>query len=375
MAHRVIMPRLSQDMTQGRIVEWLKRTGESVAEGEPLLTVETDKAEVEVPAPGSGTLRRILVEVGEEVNVGTSLAIVGELDETLDATDEMANDLPSELSDRVETEMGGAPVGIRGQDRSASIGHDVEVTGPDVRPAQIEVASVAADFGALGAAATPSNVDVVPLSAVRRRIAERLAESRQTAADVTTVTDVDMSYIATLRKTSGLSYTAYVTWATARALREFPILNSSLVGSEIWVKRDIHLGVAVALDQALVVPVVHFADRKSVEEIAREIDELADRAKEGRLRPDELTGSTFTVTNSGAFGSLFFTPIINQPEVGIIGAGKVADTPVVQHGEIVVRKVMYLCLTYDHRVVDGAPAVQFLQAVRRRLEQPEAPVG
>jgi pyruvate/2-oxoglutarate dehydrogenase complex dihydrolipoamide acyltransferase (E2) component len=212
---------------------------------------------------------------------------------------------------------------------------------------------------------------VIPLTGLRRRIAERLSLSRQTAADVTTVVDVDMTEVAALRSGSGLSYTAYVLWATAQALREFPILNASLDGDRILVRRDIHLGVAVALEKGLVVPVIRSADQKSAEQISREMEEAAVRARDGQLGPDELTGSTFTVTNSGAFGSLLFTPIINQPEVAILGMGKVADTPVVRAGAIVARKIMYLCLTYDHRVVDGAPAVQFLQAVKRRLEQPE----
>jgi pyruvate/2-oxoglutarate dehydrogenase complex dihydrolipoamide acyltransferase (E2) component len=186
---------------------------------------------------------------------------------------------------------------------------------------------------------------------------------------VTTVSDVDMTEIAALRKESGLSYAAYVVHAGAQALRAFPILNASLAGDQILIKRDIHIGVAVALDRGLVVPVVRFADRKSVEEISREIDALAARARDGRLAPDDLTGGTFTITNSGAFGSLLFTPIINQPEVAILGMGKVAETPAVREGQVVVRQVMYLCLSYDHRVVDGAPAVQFLNAVKRGLEE------
>jgi pyruvate/2-oxoglutarate dehydrogenase complex dihydrolipoamide acyltransferase (E2) component len=177
-----------------------------------------------------------------------------------------------------------------------------------------------------------------------------------------------MSDVVSARNASGFSYTAYVTWAVGQALREFPILNSSLVDDRILVKKDIHIGVAVALEQGLVAPLIRFADRKSVAEISREIDELAARARDGQLAPDELTAGTFTVTNSGSFGSLLFTPIINYPEVAILGMGKVADTPVVRGSEIVVRKVMYLCLSYDHRVVDGAPAVQFLQAVKRVLE-------
>jgi pyruvate/2-oxoglutarate dehydrogenase complex dihydrolipoamide acyltransferase (E2) component len=231
----------------------------------------------------------------------------------------------------------------------------------------------AENAGSAPAIDTAEDAQVIPLTGLRRRIAERLALSRRTAADVTTVADVDMTEVAALRKGAGLSYTAYVVWAVAQALREFPILNASLVDDRILVKRHIHVGVAVALEQGLVVPVIRSADRKGVEEISREVDGWASRARDGKLTPDDMTGSTFTVTNSGAFGSLLFTPIINQPEVAVLGMGKVADTPVVREGQIVVRKVMYLCLSYDHRVVDGAPAVQFLQAVKRRLEQPGTP--
>jgi len=383
------MPRLSQDMTQGRVVEWLKREGDSVQEGEPLVSIETDKAEVEVQAPGTGVLRRVLVDPGAEVEVGAPLAILGAADE----------DIRSLLAGGSEprTRPMPAPTGAPAPSAPAAAGRLSPPAPGRRRPASPAARRVARELGVdlsqvagTGAGglvteadvrtaasrqapawAEPSgNVEVIPLTAVRRRIAERLSASRRTAADVTTVVDVDMTEVVGLREGSGLSYTAYVVWATTQALREFPILNASLDGERILVKRDIHLGVAVALPSGLVVPVIRGADRKCVEEISREIEALAERARDGKLGPEELTGSTFTVTNSGAFGSLLFTPIINQPEVAILGMGKVADTPVVREGQIVIRKVMYLCLSYDHRVVDGAPAVQFLQAVKRRLEQP-----
>jgi pyruvate/2-oxoglutarate dehydrogenase complex dihydrolipoamide acyltransferase (E2) component len=387
MAEQVRMPRLSQDMTQGRIVEWLKKEGEAVKEGEPLVSVESDKAEVELQAPQSGILRRVLVGAGEEADVGTPLAILAEADENIErllekplkkASQPAAAPPPLPSS---ETARPGAlvppgkrqpvsPVARRvARDLGVEISHVVG-SGAGGLVTEGDVRAFAAKGKAAPAVEAAENVQVIPLTGLRRRIAERVSLSRRTAADVTTVADVDMSEVAALRKTSGFSYTAYVAWAAAQALREFPILNASLVEDRILVKRDIHIGVAVALDQSLVVPVIRSADRKNVGEISREIDELAARARDGQLTPDELKGSTFTVTNSGAFGSLLFTPIINQPEVAILGMGKVADTPVVRDGAIVVRKVMYLCLSYDHRVVDGAPAVQFLQVVKRRLEEP-----
>ena len=390
MAQHVRMPRLSQDMAQGRIVEWLKREGEVVREGEPLISIETDKAEVEVQAPASGILRKVLVAAGADADVGAPLAILGEAEENIEALlkkpDEAAKKPVRPIESAPPSPVGDPggrkaplaagkrqPVSPAARRVARELGVDLTQavgTGAGGLVTEGDVRALAARGGAVPTDATPENVQVIPLTGLRRRIAERLSLSRRTAADVTTVVDVDMTEVAALRKGSDLSYTAYVLGATAQALREFPILNASLDGDRILVKRDIHLGVAVALEKGIVVPVIRSADRKSTEQISREMDELATRARDGQLGPDDLTGSTFTVTNSGAFGSLLFTPIINQPEVAILGMGKVADTPVVREGAIVVRKVMYLCLTYDHRVVDGAPAVQFLQAVKRRLEQP-----
>lgn len=389
MAEHVRMPRLSQDMTQGRIVEWLKKEGDPVREGEPLVSIETDKAEVELQAPQSGILRRVLVGPGEDADVGTPLAILAAAGENIEellkkveqATRNTAQYASESIPVKAQESVGPVPVTAAGKRQPVSpaarrtareLGVDlsqVAGTGAGGLVTEGDVRAFASKSGATPSGDVSENVEVIPLTGLRRRIAERLALSRRTAADVTTVTDVDMTDVAALRKDSGLSYTAYVAWAAAQSLREFPILNASLDGDRILVKRDIHLGVAVALEQGLLVPVIRSADRKSLEEIAQELDALAARARNGQLGPGELAGSTFTVTNSGSLGSLLFTPIINPPEVAILGMGKVADTPVVREGAIVSRKVMYLCLSYDHRVVDGVPAVQFLQAVKRRLEQ------
>ncbi len=389
MVHQVRMPRLSQDMAEGRIVAWLKQEGDTVQEGEPLLSIETDKAEVEVQAPKSGILRRILVRAGDDIAVGTAVAILGEPGEDIEdlvkalvMPKQSAPARASTGSTEPVTSHGAQPAGTPAGKRqpispaarrlAREMGVDlsrVTGTGPDSLVTENDVRAAALQGQTPAAATAGDRVEVIPFTAIRRRAAERLSLSRQTAADVTTVVDVDMTGVATHRKATGAAYTAYVVWAAAQGLREFPILSASLDGERILLKKDIHLGVAVAMDIGLVVPVVRHADRKSVEEISREIDALAARARDGQLGPGDMSGSTFTVTNSGAFGSLLFTPIINLPEVAILGMGKVADTPVVRDGQIVVRKIMYLCLSYDHRVVDGAPAVQFLQAVKGRLER------
>ncbi len=385
MAQHVRMPRLSQDMTQGRIVEWLKKEGDAVKEGEPLVSIETDKAEVELQAPQSGMLRRVLVGPGEDADVGGPLAILAGAEENIEELLRTAEEAlkkppqPAAAPPPFPSPEAAAPsmLGTPGKRQPVSpaarrIARELGVDLAQVTGAGAGGLVTEGDVRAFAAArkGAAENVEVIPLTGLRRRIAERLALSRQTAADVTTVTDVDMTEVAALRKDSRLSYTAYVLWATAQGLREFPILNASLDGDRILINRDIHVGVAVALEQGLVVPVIRSVDRKSVEEIGREMEVLATRARAGQLGPSDLSGSTFTVTNSGSFGSLLFTPIINQPEVAILGMGRVADTPVVRGGAIVIRKIMYLCLSYDHRVVDGAPAVQFLQAVKRRLEHP-----
>ena len=215
------------------------------------------------------------------------------------------------------------------------------------------------------------DVESIPLEGMRRRIADRMSLSRRTAADVTTVIDVEMSAVARVRKDSRLSYTSYIAWAVARTLVDFPDLNSSLVDDHILRHRKVQLGVAVALDDGLVVPVVRDAHAMTVEQIEAEIENLAAKARGGKLRPQDMAGATFTVTNSGTFGSLFFTPIINLPEVAILGVGRVADVPIVRDGQVVAGKLMYLCLSYDHRAVDGAQAVTFLASVKRRLEAVE----
>jgi len=391
MAQQLYMPRLSQDMTQGRIVKWLAEEGEAVKAGEPLVSVETDKAVIEVEAPCSGVLRRVLRGPGEDADVGATLAVLADPEEDIDAllqelaipagrVPRAAAPLPAAREGAGSRETGKSvtrqPVSPVARRVARELGVDllgVVGTGAGGLVTEGDVRASATHAQTPSSPEAPENVEVIPLTGVRRRMAERMSLSRQSAAAVTTVQDVDMTAVTALREASKLSYTAYVTWAVARTLRDFPILNASLDGDRILVKRDIHIGVAVALEQGLVVPVVRFADTKRVEEISREIDELAARARDGQLGPGDLTGSTFTVSNSGALGSLHFTPIINHPEVAILGMGKVMETPVVRDGQVVVRKVMYACLSYDHRVVDGAPAVRFLNAVKLRLEHPDLP--
>ncbi len=377
MTHEVRMPVLSQSMIQGRVVEWLLKEGDPVTKGALLVVVESDKATHELEAPHGGILRKILVEAGAEVDVETPLAIIAEADEPGTALDGMtpSQDLPvgSAVPAASPAVGGRRPVSPAAKRLAKELGIDVSQvpgTGEDGLVTEKDLRAFAGRH--IAPAPTETEDDqVIPLIGQRRRIAERMALSRRTAADVTTVMDVDMGRVVALRSVTGFSYTAYVAWATAQALREFSLLNAWVEEDRIIVKRSVHMGVAVAIEGALVVPVLRNTDRKSVAEIDQEINDLGTKARAGQLTPDDMKGSTFTVTNSGVYGSLFFTPIINLPEVAVLGMGKVADTPVVRQSQVVAAKVMYLCLSYDHRAVDGATAVQFLQAVQRHLEKPE----
>ena len=377
MTYEVRMPVLSQSMIQGRVVEWLLKEGDQVNKGALLVIVESDKATHELEAAQGGILHKILVEAGAEVDVNTPIAIIADADEhgTTPEAKIVAPIAPVETPTIASAPASGGrrPVSPVAKRLAHELGIDLALvtgTGEDGLITEKDLRNFAGQHSA-PAPIENEDAQVIPLIGQRGRIAERMALSRRTAADVTTVMDVDMQRVSALHSVTKFSYTAYVTWATAQALREFPLLNAWLADDHILVKRAIHMGVAVAIEGALVVPVLRNADGKSVGEIDREINDLGAKARAGQLTPDDMKGSTFTLSNSGVYGSLLFTPIINLPEVAVLGMGKVADAAVVRQGQVVASKVMYLCLSYDHRAVDGALAVQFLQAVKRHLEQPE----
>jgi len=396
MAYEVRMPVLSQSMIQGTVVEWLIQEGEKVDKGAVLVVVESDKATHELEAPQSGILRKILVQAGKEVDVNAPIAIIASAEEGAPAVAPTVGRAPStpaavepSLSPPTTRRKSISPLAKRlakelGVDAGLLTGSGLGgmVIQQDVRlfAGQHAAAAPVSSMGAPTITPLPpfkstplplKDDKVIPLIGQRGRIAERMSLSRHTAADVTTVMDVDMGRIVSLHASIGFSYTAYITWAVAQTLREYPALNAWLVEDRIILKKDIHLGVAVATDEALVVPVLRHADTKKVSEIDQEITSLGKTARASQLVPDDMKGSTFTITNSGVFGSLLFTPIINLPEVAILGVGKIADTPIVRHGQVVPGQVMYLCLSYDHRAVDGAMAVKFLASLKQRLENPD----
>ncbi len=390
------MSQISMTMVEGRIVKWLKTENEAVAEGEALVEIETDKIVVEITAPATGLMRKIMVQEGEYAAVDAPLCLIAEAADDISAylagQDGQAESTSVKSAETMLTPQASQPAGKvkisplarkiarqYGLDFAALTGSgpgglivrvDVEKAWEEQERQRMQVLlrTVPAAKPRLE---SPAEVEIIPLQGIRKRIAEHLTLSKQTAADVTTVMDVDMTKVAELRKVLLISYTAFVVRAAAKALQEFPMLNASLVNDSIHIKKQINVCVAVATGTGLVTPVIPATDRKNVLTVAEEMDELARKAREGSLSPANFADGTFTVTNSGTFGSLLFTPIINYPQCAVLGIGKVAKTPIVRDDQIVAAPVMYLCLTYDHRIVDGETAVKFLKTVKTYLEQPD----
>ena len=389
MATPIRMLRLSKGMEVGRVVTWLKHAGDAVAQGEAILEVETEKSVVEVEAAAGGVVLKLIVAEDEEVPVGTVLGWIGAPGETpdpADASPAAADSAPQATPDANATPAPAAPATGGGKVRAAPAlrrlanqrGIDLQTitgSGPGGRITKDDVEA------AIGArAATPAadsaeptaagDLERIPLKGVRRIMAERMAHSAHTAAAVTTVVDVDMGAIRDLKKTRAVTYTSAVVKAAAVALQQHGILNALLEGDQILLHKHIHVGVAVAGKHGLTVLTIAGADGKTLAQVDDELGELARQARQGSLKLEHMAVPTFTITNSGVLGSLMFTPLINPPQSAILGMGKVQATPVVRDGAIVIRPVMYLCLTYDHRLVEGAEAVGALQVVKQHLEDP-----
>lgn len=430
MATKVIMPQLGESVVEGTVTKWLKKEGDSIEEFEPLLEVNTDKVDTEVPAPADGTLLRIYVNEGETVEAGRLLAVVGDEGEQVPEADE---DLPqAEAAPRSGARQTAEPAARAG--RSEELGfispvvarisaeHSVDLTqvkgtgrggritkqdilayveggqagaapaavrSPWEEPASGELFRPTEEvFGGPAAAKPMSKAGkVVPLDPVRKSIAEHMVRSKHTSPHVTTVMEADLTAVAAHRaaqleafKSEGISltYSAYFAAAAVAALKEVPIVNSSFTENGIQLHKKANLGIAVSLgERGLIVPVIKAADEMSLRGLARSINELAERARAGKLSPDDVQGGTFTITNHGVSGSLFATPIISQPQAAILGVGAIQKRPVVvqatdQRGVesdvIVIRLMVYLTLTFDHRILDGAVADQYLGTLVQRLE-------
>ncbi len=383
MAAKIVMPRLSLAMKTGTVIQWFKKEGESVEKGEPIVEVLSEKVTYDVEAPVAGVLRRILAEEGTEMPVDATLAIVGARDETL--PQEWFEPKPPAPKPAAAAEpqkaMSAAPVRKRivaspAAKRLARV-HNVDLTQitglePQGRIGEEEVRRFIEEKKE--AASLHAKVkEEIPLAGIRKTTAERVTSSFQTAPHSFIVMEVDMTEAAKLREKTQVSYTAILVHATAEALRENPIVNSSLVEGHIRVYEDINIGVAVSTENGLMVPVIHNADKKQLSETSLELKKLAEEARQGRTSKAQLSGGTFTVTNLGMYGVKMFLPIINPPEAAILAVGTTVEKPVASNKKIAVSPVMTLTLAYDHRIIDGAPAAAFLKQIKDTIE--EAGVG
>ena len=407
----IVVPALGESVVEATIARWLKQEGDTVRAGDPLVELETDKVDLEVPAEVDGILLQIDRQEGEDVQIGD---ILGKIDET--AVDKSApapsqsSALDSTTSDAKsaqlpEDDRDATPVAKRMAAEERVDLEEVDGTGSGGR---ITKQDVEAYVRAQRAKAEPPSTPTPPLKVAstevattadlrgeervrmsrrRRTIAARLVQVQQTAAMLTTFNEIDMSAVMDLRKRRQeafvaahgvkLGFTSFFTKATIGALKAFPLLNAEIEGAEIVLKRYYDIGIAVGAEEGLVVPVLRDADRMSFAQIEEAVKEFVGKSRDGTLSITDLMGGTFTITNGGVFGSMLSTPILNPPQVGILGLHKIEDRPVVlrsEHGEkeIAIRPMMYVALTYDHRVVDGREAVQFLVKVKELIEDPEA---
>ena len=352
------LPDLGEGLTEGEIARWLVAEGQEIAEDDPLVEIQTDKATVEVPSPYAGTVLRILIAEGEIAPVGTELVVIGEPGEDVVSLEKSRGQSPAGTVPPGTVPKATPVVRRIAQELGVDLA-SVTGTGPNGRITEDDVRGAAA-----GAPAAEGRKE--PLRGVRRLIAEHMTRAHREVPPVTWVEECDFEDVDLER------LVAIVVKAVADTLPEFPELNARLEGDAIVYLDRYDVGVAMQTEQGLVVPVVRGADGKSVEEIDAEVRRLAEGARAGSLAPEEVRGSTFTVTSAGKLAGLFQTPIVNHPEVAILSVGRVAPRPVVRDSEVVVRRTGAVAITFDHRVVDGARAAAFGLAVIERLESSPA---
>jgi pyruvate dehydrogenase E2 component (dihydrolipoamide acetyltransferase) len=412
----VVMPQMGESIVEGTLTKWLKKTGDKVERDEPLFEISTDKVDTEIPSPAAGTLGELLVQEGQTVQVNAIVARISEggaapaapapapakpapvAAAAPPAPAPVVVDAPVVVEAPKETKDTAGPLSplVRRMARENNIdlstvtgtGAGGRITKEDLeamlkRPAAaapVAPPPVAAlvPTPPIGGAQPTAKARVEPMSNMRIKIAEHMVMSKRISAHVTTVHRVDMTRVAKMRAKHkddfaarygmSLTFLPFVARATVEALSVFPLLNASIDGTNIIYHNDINLGIAVALENGLIVPVIRNADEKNVLGLQRSIVDLASRARARQLKPDEIQGGTFSITNFGSFGSVFATPIINQPQVAILGVGAVEKVPVVIEDAIAIRSQCYLALTFDHRLIDGALGDQFTAKVKSVLE-------
>jgi 2-oxoglutarate dehydrogenase E2 component (dihydrolipoamide succinyltransferase) len=390
----VVVPELGESVTEAIVATWLKQPGEAVAADTPLVELETEKVAVEVNAPGAGALAEILAEQGAAVEVGAVLARfalgAGEEATPASAADSTSAEAPG-AAPEAKSEEAPAPKPGRDLDPSAitASGKDGRLTKADVESylarlpapsAQAPTAPTARGEQAPAPAAAGPREERVRMTKLRQTVARRLKEAQDTAAMLTTFNEIDMSqtmavraaYRESFEKKHGvrLGFTSFFTKAVVKALQELPAVNARIEGDEVVYNKFYDIGMAVSTPNGLMVPVVRDCDAKSFAEIEGALADLAARGRDGKLGMDDMKGGSFTITNGGVFGSLLSTPILNMPQSGILGLHKIEKRPIAVGDEVVVRPMMYVALTYDHRIIDGREAVTFLVRVKEAIEDP-----
>jgi 2-oxoglutarate dehydrogenase E2 component (dihydrolipoamide succinyltransferase) len=423
MSIEIRVPALGESVTEATVGKWFKKAGEAVNADEPLVELETDKVTVEVPAPASGIMGEILVGTGTTVAVGSLLAALGEGAVAIPAkaTAPAAAAMAATASEPAAEKAPAAatppppPAARKALAEAGLDAMDVQGSGRRGQVLKADVAAAVADRAAPPPAATRSTEIVAPppvtlqaaaalpvetrgirlpssphdetreervkMTRLRQTIARRLKDAQNTAAMLTTFNDVDMSAVIALRnqykdvfeKRHGvkLGFMGLFVKACIQALRDVPAVNAEINGDELIYKNYYHIGVAVGTEKGLVVPVVRDADRLTLAQVEQSVAEYGRRARDGKLAIEDMQGGTFTISNGGVYGSLMSTPILNAPQSGILGMHRIEERPVVRNGQIVARPMMYLALSYDHRIVDGKEAVTFLVRVKECLEDPQ----
>lgn len=405
----IIVPTLGESVTEATVAQWLKKEGEAVGADEPIVELETDKVTLEVNAPTAGVISSIAAKEGDTVEVGALLGVVEE-GGTATATAPKKEEKKSEPVEEEKQETpkaGPAPVAekanadaplspaVRKMINDNNLNPAViPATGKDGRLTKGDVQNYLKSAPAQTAAPAPSSglppatprdddprEERVRMSRLRQKIAERLKEAQNTAAMLTTFNEVDMTAVMDLRKQykdaflkkhdTKLGFMSFFTKAAVAALKEFPAVNAEINGTDIIYKNFYDIGVAVSSANGLVVPVIRDADSKSFADIEADIVDMGTRASQGKLGIDEMQGGTFTITNGGIFGSMLSTPIINPPQSAILGMHNIVQRPVVINGEIKIRPIMYVALSYDHRIIDGKEAVSFLYRIKQAIEDPQ----
>ena len=394
MAVEIQMPSLGLSIPEGTVERWLKKEGDRVEKGELLVVIMTEKVTVDLPAEASGVLLKILSPAGTKVKVGEAIAVIGEAGESLQTIPKLSQPSPpsyakapsahpshkergdlkiSPLATRIAAEHGVDIREVAANFPGKKIGKDEVLAYMEKKksekPSPVSLAKTETD-----------EEEIKPLSGPIRAMAEHMAMSARTAARVTTMAEVDMAEMVKLRQALkekfqkeyevNLTFVPFVMKAMSEGTKEFPILNASLRGEEVVFHRSVNIGMAVDTGESLLVPVVKDVSGKNIVDLSREITRLSARAREGKLSLQDIQGGTITLTNAGVYGALLATPIIHQPQSAILWMGKVMETPVAREGQVVIRPMMYLCLSYDHRIVMGAQAVRFLQVVKKNLENP-----